>query len=100
MTISPDGLCRRAGMLAAGNVASLGPSLAVSEVFAPQSILSARVNGRPLLWFLAEDLTCEPHEFCLDPRTELPGILNFAVTVDVHDVEDIDVGLELRVDPL
>ncbi len=74
MTNSPDGLARRVGMLAEGNLAGLGGSIAVGDVLAPQSFLAGRVNGRPLLWFMAPDATFQPNELDLDPRTEVLGV--------------------------
>ncbi|MDP2342887.1 MAG: hypothetical protein Q8O67_18170 [Deltaproteobacteria bacterium] len=74
MTNSPDGLARKVGVLAEANLAGLGASVAVGDVLQPQSFVSARVHGRPLMWFGAPDATFQPNELDIDPRTELLGI--------------------------
>lgn len=85
-TNSPEGVARRVGVVAEGNLAGLGASVAVGDVMAPQSFLAARLYGRPLLWFLAPDATFQPNEFDLDPRTETLGIW----VVGVSGVGDFD----------
>lgn len=79
-TNSPEGIARRVGVLAEGNLAGLGASAAVGDVMSPQSFVAGRVHGRPLIWFLAPDATFQPNELDVDPRTELLGIWVIGVT--------------------
>lgn len=78
-TNAPDGLARRFGVLGELNLAGLEVHGAVADVLDAPSLLSARVAGRPLIWFFAPDATFQPNELDLDPRTELLGIWQIAL---------------------
>lgn len=85
-TNSPEGVARKVGVVAEGNLAGLGASVAVGDVFAPQSFIAGRVYGRPLMWFGAPDATFQPNELDIDPRGELLGIW----VIGVSAVGDFD----------
>ena len=78
-TNSPDGLARRFGLLGEVNLAGLAAQVAVGDVLDAAAFVSARISGRPVMWFLAPDATFQPNEFDLDPRTEVFGIWNIGV---------------------
>ena len=78
-TNSPDGVARRAGLLGEVNLAGLAGHVAVADIVDGPAFVSARVGGRPLMWFLAPDATFQPNELDLDPRTEILGIWQIAV---------------------
>jgi hypothetical protein len=78
-TNAPDGQARRFGLLGDLNLAGLEFHGAIGDLMDAPAFVSARVAGRPLLWFLAPDATFQPNEFDLDPRTELLGIWQIAV---------------------
>jgi hypothetical protein len=73
-TNSPDGQSRRFGLLGEINLAGLAGQVAVADALDAASFVSARVAGRPIMWFLAPDATFQPNELDVDPRTELFGI--------------------------
>jgi hypothetical protein len=78
-TNAPDGQARRFGLLGELNLAGLELHGAVGDVMDAPAFVTARVAGRPLIWFLAPDATFQPNELDLDPRTELLGIWQIAV---------------------
>ncbi len=78
-TNSPDGTSRRFGLLGELNLAGLAGHLAVADILDGPGLVSARVAGRPLMWFLAPDATFQPNELDIDPRTEVLGMWQIAL---------------------
>jgi hypothetical protein len=73
-TNSPEGSVRRAGLGGELNLAGLGASLVLGDIFAPGALFAGRVHGRPIMWFTAPEATFEPNELDIDPRTEITGV--------------------------
>ena len=83
-TNSPEGAGRKFGLLLELNSASLGGQVSMGDVTKPLSLVTGRVYGRPILWYVAPDSILTPNEFDVDPRSELAGmwITGLSVAVD------------------
>jgi hypothetical protein len=93
-TNSPEGAERRMGILVEANSASLGGQVMVGDIFSPGSFASARVYGRPILWFLAPDSLIHPNDLDLDPRTELAGIWVSGLQVAIDGYAPMTAGVD------
>ncbi len=93
-TNSPEGADRRMGILVEANSASLGGQLMIGDIFSPGSFASARLYGRPILWFLAPDSLIHPNDLDLDPRSELAGIWLSGLQVAVDGYAPMTAGVD------